>query len=264
MRPANSFVLLKCHDIKNKSFDKPDRTSCQPSFSTLFTGSPIGSPGRRPPGRSVRAVVRGPSAEAQAPQRNVSRSHPARGCVPTPASLAAEREAVLAKERAALAERAAGNELGVYGGVRSDGWNGDFLAALSRSLPSSAGTEIAQDAAALAMVKALGDCRPSDPIEAMLIGQILSANATALELRQRAWRDRLPERQAALLNLADKSARTLAALTEALERHRARGRQRRSFARVERPGAYTCGCRPADFNPRSPKCDAGFQTIIGE
>ena len=127
-------------------------------------------------------------------------------------------------------------------------------------MPSSAGTEIAQDAAALAMLNALGDCNPADPIEAMLLGQIISANATALELRQRAWRDRLPERQAALLKLADKSARTLATswmlwrgigLVDEEPLLRSRGAS----------GAYAYGSRPADLNPRSPKYDTGVQTI---
>ena len=213
----------------------------------------------------LRAAPSAPAAATPKPRplSATYRDHiPRAGCVPTPASLAAEREAVLAKERAALAERAAGNELGVYGGGTLRRLERGFpgravaVAAIERGNRDRSGCGGPGDG------EGAGRLQAADPIEAMLLGQILSANATALELRQRAWRDRLPERQAALLNLADKSARTLAALTEALERHRARGRQRRSFARVERPGAYTCGCRPADFNPRSPKCDAGFQTIM--
>jgi hypothetical protein len=54
-----------------------------------------------------------------------------------------------------------------------------------------------------------------------------TANAAALDLCRRAWiPDQNIEVRAKYLALADKASRTLALLSEALDRHRGRGQQR--------------------------------------
>ena len=68
--------------------------------------------------------------------------------------------------------------------------------------------------------------KPADAIEMALSAQIVTANDAALELYRRAW---LPnqtlEVRAKYLALADKAARTVAALSDALHRRRGGGQQ---------------------------------------
>jgi hypothetical protein len=67
---------------------------------------------------------------------------------------------------------------------------------------------------------------PQDPVEGMLSAQMIAANAAALDLYRRAW---IPEQSfeasTRYLALAEKAARTLARLSEALDRHRGKGQQ---------------------------------------
>src|SRR3954454_3248871 len=67
---------------------------------------------------------------------------------------------------------------------------------------------------------------PEDPVEGMLSAQMIAANAAALDLYRRAW---IPEQSfeasTRYLALAEKAARTLARLSEALDRHRGKGQQ---------------------------------------
>jgi hypothetical protein len=67
---------------------------------------------------------------------------------------------------------------------------------------------------------------PQDPVESMLSAQMIAANAAALDLYRRAW---IPEQSFEVstryLALAEKAARTLARLCEALDRHRGKGQQ---------------------------------------
>ena len=70
------------------------------------------------------------------------------------------------------------------------------------------------------------DFKPRDAAEAMLATQMVAANAAALELYRRAW---LPEQgyevRAKYLALADKAARTVAVLSDALDKRRGLGQQ---------------------------------------
>ena len=60
----------------------------------------------------------------------------------------------------------------------------------------------------------------------MLAAQMIAAHESALEMRRRAWMDEQTwEARTKYLALADKAARTVAVLTEALDRHRGRGQQ---------------------------------------
>jgi hypothetical protein len=66
--------------------------------------------------------------------------------------------------------------------------------------------------------------QPSDPIEGMIAVQMIAAHEAALSLYSRAWNPKQSfEVRSKYLMLADKAARTVALLTEALDRHRGRG-----------------------------------------
>ena len=72
------------------------------------------------------------------------------------------------------------------------------------------------------------DMKPVDPIEGMLISQIVAANEAALEFYRRGWTNTAAgyfDAGTKYLQLADKSSRTLALLTERLDQHRGRGQQ---------------------------------------
>ena len=78
-----------------------------------------------------------------------------------------------------------------------------------------------------AILAAMHELKPRDPIEGMAIGQAIACHNAAMECYRRAmlseqtfpgWRESL--------NQANKLSRTFAALIEALDRHRSKGRQR--------------------------------------
>jgi hypothetical protein len=72
------------------------------------------------------------------------------------------------------------------------------------------------------------DIKPTDPIEGVLISQIVTANEAALEFYRRGWTNTAAgyfDAGTKYLQLADKSSRTLALLTERLDQHRGRGQQ---------------------------------------
>jgi hypothetical protein len=75
-------------------------------------------------------------------------------------------------------------------------------------------------------IAGLANIKPSDPVEGMIAGQMIASHEAALSLYARAW---LPEQtfevRSKYLMLADKAARTVAVLVEALDRHRGRGQQ---------------------------------------
>ena len=71
------------------------------------------------------------------------------------------------------------------------------------------------------------DVKPTDPIEGTLTSQIIVAHEAALALYRRAWSQppEYFEAQCRYLQMADKAQRTLALLTERLDRHRGAGQQ---------------------------------------
>jgi hypothetical protein len=72
------------------------------------------------------------------------------------------------------------------------------------------------------------DLKPADPIEGILISQLVVAHQASLKMYRRAWAQPLEyfEVQIKYLALADKAARTVATLTERLDHHRNRGQQK--------------------------------------
>jgi len=77
-------------------------------------------------------------------------------------------------------------------------------------------------------ISIIGIMKPVDPIEGMLISQIVAANEAALEFYRRGWTNTKAgyfDAGTKYLQLADKSSRTVALLTERLDQHRGRGQQ---------------------------------------
>src|SRR3954469_17273797 len=71
------------------------------------------------------------------------------------------------------------------------------------------------------------DLAPKDPIEGLLIAQLMAASEASLAMYQKAWAQPPEYFQARTkyLQLADKSTRTVLMLTERLDHHRGRGQQ---------------------------------------
>jgi len=85
----------------------------------------------------------------------------------------------------------------------------------------------ASNKAITAVCQAMADMAPADPVEGILIAQLMAANEAALALYRKGWRN-MPEYFDAgtkFLQLADKAARTVVLLTERLDHHRGRGQQ---------------------------------------
>jgi hypothetical protein len=114
------------------------------------------------------------------------------------------------------------------GGGKADEWN-DRLSNLTFSaLPmahSKDNDSITE--ACLAVSYGVMDMAPVDPVEGILIAQLIAANEAALAMYQKAWAQppECFEARTKYLQLADKAARTVMMLTERLDHHRGRGQQ---------------------------------------
>jgi hypothetical protein len=78
-----------------------------------------------------------------------------------------------------------------------------------------------------AVVSGVMDLKPEDPIEGMLSAQIMVAHEAALDMYRRAWAQP-PEyfdARCRYLQMADRAQRTVAILTERLDKHRGAGQQ---------------------------------------
>jgi len=113
------------------------------------------------------------------------------------------------------------------GGSRSDEWNMRLLNLVGGSLPINHSDAKASNEAIKAICQATADIAPVDPVEGILIAQLMAANEASLALYRKGWQN-VPEYFEAgtkFLQLADKAARTVLALTERLDHHRGRGQQ---------------------------------------
>ena len=118
-------------------------------------------------------------------------------------------------------------ELKDLGGSRSDDWNMRLLNLVGSSLPINHSDAKASNEAIKAVCQATVDIAPADPIEGILIAQLMAANEASLAMYRKGWAQ-LPEyfqARTKYLQLADKAARTVMLLTERLDHHRGRGQQ---------------------------------------
>lgn len=118
-------------------------------------------------------------------------------------------------------------ELKMLGGSRSDEWNMRLLNLVGYSLPIDQSDAQATHEAIKAVSQATADIAPSDPIEGMLIAQMMAANEASLAMYRKGWAQPPEYFQARTkyLQLADKAARTVMMMTERLDHHRGRGQQ---------------------------------------
>src|ERR1700752_1626244 len=114
------------------------------------------------------------------------------------------------------------------GGGEAEKWNLRQMRLMLSALPGvNAGDKKNAGEVGSAVVSGLMDLKPDDPIEGMLISQIVVAHEAALDMYRRAW-SQPPEyfdARGRYLQMADKAKRPLAILTERLDRPRGAGQQ---------------------------------------
>jgi hypothetical protein len=114
------------------------------------------------------------------------------------------------------------------GGGNRDQWNDRISRLVLNALPLDLKNAKAVSDAGSAVMAGVLDMKPVDPIEGMLISQIVAANEAALEFYHRGWTNTRAgyfDAGTKYLQLADKASRTVALLTERLDQHRGRGQQ---------------------------------------
>jgi hypothetical protein len=125
-------------------------------------------------------------------------------------------------------DRAPNGEWKSLGGADRGQWNKRLSDLVIRALPIDQRNAKAVSEAGSAAAAGVVDLNPADPVEGMLISQIVVANEAALSMYQRAWAcppDHYFDAHTKYLQLADKASRTVAMLTERLDQHRGRGQQ---------------------------------------
>jgi hypothetical protein len=113
------------------------------------------------------------------------------------------------------------------GGSKFDVWNDRLSNLVASAVPVNFKDREEVQASSLAIFSGMIDINPVDPIEAILIGQVIAANEAALAMYRKGWAQPPEYFQARTkyLQLADKAARTVVLLTERLDHHRGRGQQ---------------------------------------
>jgi hypothetical protein len=114
------------------------------------------------------------------------------------------------------------------GGGNADEWNRRLNDLTVNALPiAHSKNKEAITTAAVAVCRGTMDIAPTDPVEGILIAQLMAANEAALAMYSKGWAQPPEYFQARTkyLQLADKAARTVMMLTERLDHHRGRGQQ---------------------------------------
>ncbi len=130
-------------------------------------------------------------------------------------------------ERKIVIDPSPKGNLKVVGGGEYDDWNNWLASRTSTALPVNQRDEAEATRATVAVYSGMIDMKPADPIEGVLISQLMAANQASLAMYQKAWAQppEYFEARVKYLALADKAARTVAMLTERLDRHRGQGQQ---------------------------------------
>jgi hypothetical protein len=114
------------------------------------------------------------------------------------------------------------------GGGHADQWNKRLNDLTINALPiAHSKNKETITAAAVAVCLGTMDIAPADPVEGILIAQLMAANEASLAMYSKGWAQPPEYFQARTkyLQLADKAARTVMMLTERLDHHRGRGQQ---------------------------------------
>jgi hypothetical protein len=125
-------------------------------------------------------------------------------------------------------EGAPKGEWKALGGSDHDKWNKRLSLLVLSALPINLSNEKMVSDVGSAVASGRVDMKPVDPIEGVLIAQIVTANEAALEFYRRGWTNTAAgyfDAGTKYLQLADKASRTVALLTERLDQHRGRGQQ---------------------------------------
>jgi hypothetical protein len=117
-------------------------------------------------------------------------------------------------------------EFKILGGSRGDEWNLRLANLLGGALPGQSSRD-ANIKAETAIWQGMIDIAPEDPIEGILIAQLMAANEAAFSMYRSGWAQppEYFEARTKYLALADKAVRTVVLLTERLDHHRGRGQQ---------------------------------------
>ena len=112
------------------------------------------------------------------------------------------------------------------GGSAYDVWNYWLVNVTMGAIPPPHADDKFSQREAIASV--MVDMKADDPIEGVLISQLMAASQGSLRMYRLAWAQPTECFEARLkyLALADKAARTVAVLTERLDHHRGRGQQK--------------------------------------
>jgi hypothetical protein len=113
------------------------------------------------------------------------------------------------------------------GGADHDDWNDWLASIITEALPVDQRDENAVTKAATAVISGMIDLKPADPVEGILISQLMAANQASFSMYRRAWAQppEYFEAQMKYLAQADKATRTAMLLTERLDNHRNQGKQ---------------------------------------
>jgi hypothetical protein len=114
------------------------------------------------------------------------------------------------------------DEWKAIGGADRDEWNSRQGTLVIEALASRRNKD-----AATGVISGMTDMKPADPLEGMLIGQMIAAHEAAMNFYRLGWLHigEYFEAGTKYLQLADRAGRTLAMLSERLDHHRGRGRQ---------------------------------------
>jgi hypothetical protein len=114
------------------------------------------------------------------------------------------------------------------GGGNADEWNRRLNDLTVNALPiAHSKNKESITTAAVAVCRGTMDIAPADPVEGILIAQLMAANEAALAMYSKGWAQppEFFQARTKYLQLADKAARTVMMLTERLDHHRGRGQQ---------------------------------------
>jgi len=137
-----------------------------------------------------------------------------------------KKKPIVRERKIAIDPNPRGN-LKALGGGEYDDWNNWLASRTAAALPVNQKDDYRATEATVAVYSGMIDLKPADPIEGILISQLVAANQTSLEMYRRAWAlsSEYFEARTKYLALADKAARTAVMLTERLDHHRGRGQQ---------------------------------------
>ena len=97
-----------------------------------------------------------------------------------------KKKPIVRERKIAIDPNPKGN-LKAIGGAEHDDWNNWLAAATSGALPVNRNDEESACQATVAVYSGMIDLKPADPIEGILISQLMAASQASLSMYRRAW-----------------------------------------------------------------------------